>query len=238
MFFYIKANTTYTMSYYVKTDSPDYVFGNPGVWEQDSNGNLIQQQYRYLPLSPGWQRIEFSFTSSPDTVRIYLNATLYQRYNETVENEKEGVFYTIWIDGVQFEESATASPFQINFITCPQVMLATVDLKPDTLELKSEGERITCFIELPQGYNVAEIDVSTVLMDNTIYAELEPTRIGDYDGDLVTDLMVKFDRQAVINYLKGKGVNDGDIVKLTVKANLNDGTSFEGSDTIRVINTY
>ncbi|MCK4435140.1 hypothetical protein KAU92_06580, partial [Candidatus Bathyarchaeota archaeon] len=37
----------------------------------------------------------------------------------------------------------------------PVQISATVDIEPNTLNLKSEGEWITCYIELPEGYNVS-----------------------------------------------------------------------------------
>ena len=238
MYYDVKPNTTYTISYYVKTDHPDYTFFHPTAWELDANGNGIRQQYTYIPLSPGWQRKEFTFTTSPDTVEIIQTVVVYANFSQTVEGWKEGEFYTSWIDGVQLEENSTASPFHITFISCPQVLPATIDIDPDTLALHSEGEMITCYIELPEGFDVNDIDVSTILLDDTIYAELEPTYIGDHDIDGIPDLMVKFDRQAVIDYLINIGVQDGDEVELTITGELFDGASFEGSDTIRVIDGY
>lgn len=106
---------------------------------------------------------------------------------------------------------------------------ATIDIDPDTLNLKSRGKWITCYIELPEDYDVADIDVSTILLD-TISAEAHPTEIGDYDADDIADLLVKFDRSAVQEILEV-----GEEVEITVTGELTDGTPFEGSDTIRVI---
>ena len=50
--------------------------------------------------------------------------------------------------------------------------------------------------------------------------------------------MKKFDRQVVIAYLISLGVQDGDEVELTITGELFEGASFEGSDTIRVIDGY
>lgn len=106
---------------------------------------------------------------------------------------------------------------------------ATVDLDPDILNLKSRGKWITCYIELPEGYDVADIDVDTVYLE-TVPADITLAEIGDYDLDGIPDLMVKFDRTAVAALL-----SPADVVELTVTGELVDGTPFEGTDTIRVI---
>ena len=110
------------------------------------------------------------------------------------------------------------------------IIQATLDIDPDTLNLKSKGKFITCYIELPAGYNVTDINVSTMMLNDEVLAELHPTEIGDYDSDGILDLMVKFDRQSVIDILPV-----GDEVNVTVTGKLFDKTAFEGSDTIRVI---
>jgi hypothetical protein len=108
---------------------------------------------------------------------------------------------------------------------------AVVAINPDTLDLKSPGKWITCYIELGEDYDVADIDVSTVMLNRQVPAESRPTEIGDYDGDGIADLMVKFDRSAVQKILEV-----AESVEVTVTGNLTDGTPFEGRDTIRVIN--
>jgi len=119
----------------------------------------------------------------------------------------------------------------------PVPLSATVDIDPDTLNLRSRGKWITAYIELPSGYNVADINVSTIMLNNTIPAELMPTAIGDYDNDTVPDLMVKFDRQAVIDLILAncRFINRFGTTTLTIAGYLNDGTPFQGSDTIKII---
>jgi len=102
------------------------------------------------------------------------------------------------------------------------------------LNLKSKGEWITCYIELPENYRVADIDVSTILLNGTIGAELKPTAYGDYDNDLVPDLMVKFSRAEAVSYILAEGKGKS-VVALTVAGKLKDGTPFEGSDTVRIV---
>lgn len=107
---------------------------------------------------------------------------------------------------------------------------ASFDLKPDTLNLKSDGKFVTVYIELPQGNDVNDIDVNSVRLQETIDAKSSPSNIGDYDNDGNPDLMLKFDRKSLEEKL---AVNNSVNIKITGK--LQNGTSFEGEDTLRVI---
>ena len=117
---------------------------------------------------------------------------------------------------------------------------ATIDIDPDTLNLKSEGEGITGYIELTEEYDINGIDVSTAMLNGTVPAELHPTEVGDHDGDSVPDLTVKFSRQTVIDYvldhinleelIEKRGVE----ITMTLTGTMIDGTLFQGSDTIKI----
>ena len=115
----------------------------------------------------------------------------------------------------------------------PEVISASINIEPGTLNLKSKSKAkwITGYIELPEGYEVGDIDVGTVMLEHAISLEASPTEIGDNDMDGIPDLMVKFDRQALIQYLDGA---TGEIT-LIVTGKVNE-TPFEGSDTIIVKN--
>lgn len=106
---------------------------------------------------------------------------------------------------------------------------ATIDFDPNTLNRKSNGNWVTVYIELPVGYNVNNIIISSIRLQGTIYAESWPYCIGDYDNDGIPDLMVKFKRTDVINLLP-----NGDNVQILVTGTVGI-TTFEGVDTIRVI---
>lgn len=111
----------------------------------------------------------------------------------------------------------------------PSVVEAVIDLDPDTLNLGSNGKWITCCIELPEGYDVADVDVGAVMLNDTVAAAAKPTSIGDDNHNGVPDLMVKFDRAAVAALLEPGQA------ELTVTGELGDGTVFAGTDVIRVI---
>jgi hypothetical protein len=123
-------------------------------------------------------------------------------------------------------------PNKVWLNTSATALTVTIDIDPETLNLKIKGKWVTVYAELPEGYDVADINVGTVTLKGTIPAEAHPIEIGDYDNDGIPDLMVKFDRQALIEYLDG---TTGEVT-LTVSGELGDGTPFEGSDAITVIN--
>ncbi len=106
---------------------------------------------------------------------------------------------------------------------------ATVDITPDVLNLGSRGRYISCYIELPFGYLVEDIDETTVLLCDSIPAEDGPIEFGDYDEDGIDDLMVKFLRADVIAL-----ISEDNEVELRVTGLVMD-EPFAGSDMIRVI---
>jgi len=110
------------------------------------------------------------------------------------------------------------------------IIPATVDFNPNTLNQKSKGNWVTVFIEFPDGYDINNIDVSTIMLNDIIPAEMRPIGFGDEDDDGIPDLMVKFNRLAVIDLL-----DSGEMVYIIITGDLLDGTSFRGTDIIRVI---
>jgi hypothetical protein len=107
---------------------------------------------------------------------------------------------------------------------------ATVDFQPSALNPGSHGRFVTCYIELPEGCDPADIDVSTVALNDELAAFLRPTRVGDEDNDGIPDRMVKFDREGFVELLP-----PGGHVEAAISGELNDGTLFAGVDSVRVI---
>jgi hypothetical protein len=111
---------------------------------------------------------------------------------------------------------------------------ATIDLHPNSLNLKSKGKWITGYIELPEGYDVADINVSTIMINDTLLIDPSaPSAIGDYDNDTIMDLMVKFNRTEVSEFILLQGIKFGNIA-LNVTGQLDDGTFFEDMEIVRV----
>ena len=57
------------------------------------------------------------------------------------------------------------------------------------------------YIELPLDYDLADISIDNIMMNGIISAQALPFEAGDYDGDGIEDLMVKFKREDVANIL-------------------------------------
>jgi len=151
-------------------------------------------------------------------------------------------------DGFDLDgDGDTTEPIPLDLVGNPRTVNRTVDMGayeyappaglhahirilPRTLNLKSRGRWITCYIELPEPHNVGDIDVGSLLLNDRVHAAARPATVGDYDGDGIPDLMVKFPRHEVIAIL---GV--GERVEITITGQVA-GNAFQGSDLIRVIN--
>jgi hypothetical protein len=101
---------------------------------------------------------------------------------------------------------------------------AEVDIDPDTLNLVSKGKWITCYISLPEGYDVADIDPNSVFLEDEIQSE--SLRLDEEQQVAIA----KFNRKELQDILS---VGD---VELTITGQLTDGTIFEGTDVIKVLN--
>jgi hypothetical protein len=116
---------------------------------------------------------------------------------------------------------------------------ATVDLDPNTLQIKSKGNWITAYIELPKEYDLNSINVSSINLkgNEDIITGIDlsaPKHVGDYDQDNIPDLMVKFDRAAVNQYLKNVNIKSG-YLTLALIGQINDKV-FGGTNIIKIIN--
>lgn len=110
------------------------------------------------------------------------------------------------------------------FVPAGKITISLI-IDPHTLNMKSKGKWITAYIMMADEYNARDIRIDTVKLESI------PAVRGKVQGSL---LMVKFDRQSLINYLINSGRASGK-VKLMVSGKLLDGTLFEGSDQINII---
>jgi probable HAF family extracellular repeat protein/predicted outer membrane repeat protein len=100
---------------------------------------------------------------------------------------------------------------------------AEARILPRMINLASKGKWITCYIWLPEDYNVTDIDPNSVFLESEIQAE--PLYIDEQKQVAIA----KFSRSEVHAILY---VGE---VELTITGQLIDGTVFEGTDTIKII---
>jgi hypothetical protein len=128
-------------------------------------------------------------------------------------------------------------PVAWTFSTGPQEIEADVNCHPRSLNRWSMGNWITCYIELPSGYDPKDIDADTILLNDLLKPVLDPRYdfvtdeteyITDHDNDNVPERMVKFERGAVQDVLP-LGVD----VEILITGYVGYGIKFTGRDEIR-----
>jgi hypothetical protein len=134
-------------------------------------------------------------------------------------------YWTLW-DNFRLLEGPTEIP-------------AAIDLDPGTLNPRSNGKWITCYIELAEGSDAGAINGSTVTLDDIpayisdkqgwATPEGNDENVADYDSDGVLERMVKFDRAAV------QSIVEPPEATLTIKGWLTGGTPFAGTATLCVL---
>jgi len=223
------------------------------------NGNLYVWTRRHFYCWYGdCHCFKYAFLRDGDRVLLPINYTSIMNEWTTFALEKKGNTFYMYQDGElksTYIESDIApdelvgvsigydcyfiSTMEYDYISVIALgyIPATLDIDPNTLNLGSKGNWITSYIEFPEDYDVNDINVSSIVLNDTVLLQPKPIEIGDYDNDAIPDLMVKFDRAKVIEYISEhvpitqKFMN----IELTVTGYLNDGTPFQGTDTIKII---
>ncbi len=125
-----------------------------------------------------------------------------------------------WIVGYGITNNGEAHGF---LMTPVLPITAGVEIKPEIVNLSSRGKWITCWVWLGEEYDIGGVDTNSILLEGQIAAEHirvdEEKRV----------IMVKFSRSEVCD-----GLEVGE-AELIVSGELVDGTKFEGTDTVRII---
>ncbi len=102
-------------------------------------------------------------------------------------------------------------------------LVAEVRIIPHTINLTNKGNWITAFLWLPEDYNVADIDPNSVFLEEQIKAE---RFLANEQEQVAMAWFIREDVQAIL---------DVGQVELSISGWLADGTVFEGSDVVKVI---
>jgi len=138
-----------------------------------------------------------------------------------------GMASEIEIDGAIIQAFRMDANIEIHLIP------AEVDIKPESLCKNSAGQSVTAFIELTPGYNVADIDITTVRLclgtapggGGIAPNVANPMIVGHY-------LKITFGRTEVLSLVED--VHPPATVTFTIYGNVG-GYIFAGSDTVRLV---
>jgi hypothetical protein len=180
----------------------DPCFTDPGYWGNRDDPNIVVE-----PNDPNAVWVDGDYHLLPGSPCINTGDPNYvPEPNETDLDGKPRVI------GGRIDMGAYESPIP-----------AEVRIVPRTLNLTSKGNWITCYIWLPEGYDVADIDPNSIRLED----EIEPESLKIDEQQQV--VVVKFNRSEV------QAILTSGEVEMTVSGELTDRTRFEGNDIIRVI---
>ncbi len=108
-----------------------------------------------------------------------------------------------------------------------QPLTVVVKITPKVLNLRSSGGWIFCTIQFPNEHSISDVGTDTIFLNE----EIKP--VSYTTDEKANQLLTKFDRKDTQQLLKLKDLEGS--VTLTITGELIDGTSFEGSDTIKVL---
>lgn len=208
---------------------------------QDPKGRKLGKNVNEIPFA-SYLEIDINNDGELD-VEINIPDPIYGRYKiEAIQkegvSEKEDFSLEAILGDIKFQlaknvqiKDIPINPYRVSFsnVTIP----GTLDIDPNTLNLKSKGRYITCYIELPLEYNVTGIEPFSITLtaDGDEIIEVErntPYEIGDHDEDGIPDLTVKFSREKIKSIVSvGKNI-------LLCEGILTDDVLFIASDIIFV----
>ena len=229
------ASGTGTCTWYVNISENDLRGSKIHIWHAEHNkffhNNIIISSV--IVMSASNIQWDDGYPSAGNYWGNYVDTDQYSGPHQN-ETGSDGIWdHPYIIDANNTDNYPLAEPWS------PAVIEASVDIDPDTLNLKSNGEWITAYIELPEGHSVSDIDVNSILLNDTLPVDMDaPTTVGDYDLDNVPDLMVKFDRAIIIQWLNTNDYSEDtgryQEVNMVISGTVA-GTQFSGKDEVKVL---
>jgi hypothetical protein len=111
-------------------------------------------------------------------------------------------------------------------------VVAMSDVTPNTLNLNSNGKYVTASLQFPDPYTPDQVALSSCRLEGVVEPDTTKASIGDFNGDGVLELALKFGRQALFDVLQ-----PGQEVPVTVTG-LVAGHPFTATDTVRVLRPH
>ena len=213
--------------------------GGDEIWNNDESTITIT----YSDVHDGWPG-----EGNIDSVPLFVEPGYWVLRDEPNIVVEPNDLNAIWIEGDYHllpgspcvdagDPNYAAEPNETDLDGRPRVMGGRIDMGayetpisaeariiPRTINLASKGNWITCYIWLPEQYNVADIESHSVFLEDEIQGE--PLYIDEQKQVAIA----RFSREGL------RGIINTGEVELTINGRLTDGTVFEAKDVIKVIN--
>ena len=210
--------------------------GDNGIWNNDNSAINIT----YSDVQGGWKG-----KGNIDADPCFVSPGYWGHEDDPNIIVEPNDPYAMWFDGdyhllpdspcIDAGDKSAVPPWVLTDLDGkPRIIYGRIDMGayeyrrpirivPRTINLSSKGKWITCYIWLPEGDNVADIDPNSILLENKIQAE--SLNINKTERFAIARF-IREDVQPILEV--------GDI-ELTITGRLTDGIVFEATDTIKVI---
>jgi hypothetical protein len=228
------------------------VFGIPaadefwGHWNfdgscSDLSSGLEELQRGITRSSTGWTDLieyDFKFEFTPTNLKVYVNGTLeiditdgfsngrIAFYNFSQENVKYSGFTLTSLVPVDIRPQSCPNPLYVGVKGVVKGVLPLAILGTDDLDVRDIDPE-TIFLEGVAPVRYAYEDKAEPLIRE------EPCDCWVNGPDGFEDMVIKFDAQDIVDALGG--VEDGEVLQLTLTAELMDGTDIEGYDCVVIL---
>ncbi len=110
-----------------------------------------------------------------------------------------------------------------------EVSSFTANINVEPLNTKSNCTWATGYISLPEGFNVSDIDLSSIQLNNTVMIDSTAHAVTGYFGNgSAPEIIVELDRTQLVNLVNSENIIFGNAT-IILTGQLLDGTKFEGS---------
>ncbi|MBW8000596.1 MAG: hypothetical protein FVQ80_01060 [Planctomycetes bacterium] len=234
------------IEYYIQTDKAVYTLGEDVEMLFRATNLKEEDTIIYCYQSP-----EINFFVQQDDLTVWLLNHFFLAHSPGIEipaseskqwawtwDKKDDIGHPLGVGtynvfGIMYASSGDID-VGVEIAIVPEPLCeADIDITPETLNTKSNGKWITCKINLDD-CDIADVNTESILLAGVVPAQHVQVNLGKQT------ITATFDRLTVIDTLiakQGPGSNCGSSVFPDVKVTgkLNDGTLFEGVDTIKLL---
>jgi hypothetical protein len=131
----------------------------------------------------------------------------------------------------------TLVPVTLDVLDAPTVNAAAVNLEPGTLNASAGGTWAFATVELPGGYDPADLVLETVRALGTVPADPTFTEYLDFNGNGVMDRKMRFDRATVLAAVLAAHP-EGDEVEIVVTGRIGEQAAFVARQDVAVMRPH